>query len=153
MKIANFLNPQIVICYFRQTTMTEKELKDKLAKIGYTTFWLDFGVLTIEYLNKQLEIFENSDDQNTEHYRYSTFKNYLQTQSSLSEEQILYLFDIIKTDSDKSMANSMAIDILKAKALTESQFNMVADLLKNSFGDNMQKYIDREIVWRQKLKK
>ncbi len=127
--------------------------KEKLDLLKYDQLWLDYKVLTLDILQEQVTEFYKGKEENTEHYRYATFKNYLQTQSSLTEEQILYLFDIIKTDSDKSMASSMAIDILKTKMLTESQFNMVADLLKHSFGDNMQKYIDREIVWRQKLKK
>jgi hypothetical protein len=124
--------------------------KENLAILKYDQLWLDYNVLTFDILETQVNEFNNGKDENTEHYRYETFKNYLQTQSSLSEDQISHLFDIIKTDSDNSMASSMAIDILKTKTLTESQFNMVADLLKHSFGDNMQKYIDREIVWRQK---
>lgn len=124
--------------------------KEKLAILKYNQLWLDYKILTLDILQTQVNEFNNGKDENTEHYRYETFKNYLQTQSSLSEEQISHLFDIIKTDSDNSMASSMAIDILKTKTLTESQFNLVADLLKLSFGNNMQKYIDREIVWRQK---
>jgi hypothetical protein len=124
--------------------------KEKLAILKYDQLWLDYKVLTMDLLQTQVNEFNNGKDKNTEHYRFATFKNYLQAQTSISDEQISNLFDIIKTDSDISMASSMAIDILKTKTLTESQFNMVADLLKHSFGDNMQKYIDREIVWRKK---
>ncbi len=127
--------------------------KEKLAILKYDQLWLDYKVLTLDILETQVNDFNNDEDENTEHYRYLTFKNYLQTQSSLSVEQISHLFDIIKIDADNSMASSMAIDLLKTKTLTESQFNIVADLLKNLFGDHMQNYIDQEIFWRQKLKK
>jgi hypothetical protein len=124
--------------------------KENLQLLKYDQLWLDYNVLTLDLLQTQVNEFKNGKDVNTEHYRYTTFKNYLQIQTSLSEELISKLFDIIKIDSDISMASAMAIDILKTKTLTESQFNMVADFLKYSFGDDMQKYIDREILWRQK---
>lgn len=85
--------------------------EEKLAILKYDQIWLDYKVLTLDILQKQLNEFNKGKDKNTEHYRYATFKNYLQTQSSLSEEQISHLFNIIKTESDNSMASSMAIDI------------------------------------------
>jgi hypothetical protein len=48
--------------YFSQIKMTDKELADKLAKIGYTTLWLDYVFLTIDYLAEQEQTFDNSDD-------------------------------------------------------------------------------------------
>jgi hypothetical protein len=62
--------------------MTDKDLNDKLAKIGYTTLWLDYKILTIDYLVEQEQIFDNSDDQNTEHYRYQAFRHYLGSKTS-----------------------------------------------------------------------
>ncbi|MES2133138.1 MAG: hypothetical protein V4506_12400 [Bacteroidota bacterium] len=122
--------------------------KENLALLKYDQLWLDYEILTLDLLLKQANEFKNGKDENTEHYRYATFKNYLQTQSFLSEQLITNLIDIIKIDSDISMASSMAINLLKTKTLTESEFNTVTDFLKRSFSNNMQKYIDRETVSR-----
>jgi hypothetical protein len=126
--------------------MTEKNLKI----LNYNKLWLDNKILTIDLLQTQINEFETGTDTNKEHYRYRTFKNYLQTQSSLTNGQILQLFDIIKTDPDTSMAIAMGLDILKTKSLNIEQFQFAADNLKQVFGDEMQKYIDKEIMWRQK---
>lgn len=126
--------------------MTDNNLK----LLKYDQLWLDYGLLTTDLLITQVKEFDSGKDQNLEHYRYNTFKNFLQAKSIISDEQIIKLFDIIKIDSDISMANSMALDILKTKILNDLQFNMVSDLLKQIFGDEMQKYIDQEILWRQK---
>jgi len=130
---------------------TNDEMTDSNLKLlKYDRLWLNHGVLTPDLLQTQVKEFGNGEDKNEEHYRYSAFKNYLQAQQLLSDEQIIQLFDLIKIDSDISMASVMALDILKTKTLKESQFHMVSDLLKQIFGDSMQKYIDREILWRQK---
>jgi len=60
--------------YFIKTTMTDNELTKKLAKLGYTRLWLDYGILTIEHLIEQEQTFDNSDDQNAGHYRYRTLE-------------------------------------------------------------------------------
>lgn len=128
--------------------MTENNLK----LLKYDQLWLDYGVLTLDLLQNQVKEFSHDKDKNTEHYRYKAFINYLGSQSTLSDELVNKLFEIIKIDPDIFMASAMALDILKTKAITESQFKMVSGLLKQIFGDDMQTYVDREIVWRHKHK-
>jgi hypothetical protein len=67
--------------------MTDEELTNKLAKIGYTKLWLDYGVLTLDYLIAQEQVFDNSEDKNTEHYRYRTFIDYLICKKELSDTE------------------------------------------------------------------
>lgn len=126
--------------------MTDNNLK----LLKYNQLWLEFGVLTTDILLTQVKDFESGLDGNTEHYRYRAFKNYLETQSQLSYEQIANLFELITIETDITMATSMALDILKRKSLNDSQFKHVSNLLKQIIGENMQVYIDQEIVWRQK---
>ncbi|MFA5619810.1 MAG: hypothetical protein WDA08_05840 [Weeksellaceae bacterium] len=131
--------------------MTDKELKEKLDKIGYSALWLDYGVLTIKELNKQIKIFENSDDQNTEHYRYSTFKNFLKNHSVITEKQLNNYLSLIINDEDKTMATSAIIDIFNLVALTDNQFLIVCNTLI-SFGDWTKNIIQRQALLRE-LKK
>lgn len=106
-------------------------------------------MLTLETLQAQVTEFEVGDDLNTEHYRYYTFKKYLERQSSLTNNNIIMLFDIIKTEIDSYAAVSMGIDVLKLKHLNDAQFQLAANNLKDAFGEDMQKYINKETERRQ----
>jgi len=44
---------------------------------------------------------------------------------------------------DKAMASSVTISLLKNKALTDLQFDTVAEFLKSTFGQPTIKYIDK----------
>lgn len=50
---------------------------DELLKLGFTNLWIETGLLTEQQFDKLLEEFDKSDDKNTEHYRYGTFRKYL----------------------------------------------------------------------------
>lgn len=125
-------------------------LEDKLKLLNYDKIWLDNEILTEKLLLAQVLEFKNGEDKNAEHYRYSTFKSYLTAQQILSDTIISRLFDIIKVEVDTAMAKSMAIEILKTKSLSESQFEFVCEKLKLTFSEDMQVHIDREKYWRTK---
>ncbi len=130
--------------------MTEENLKI----LDYNKIWLDNEILTTALLQTQVIEFRTGQDTNKEHYRYTTFKNYLLTQPELTNRKILQLFDIIKIDSDISLAITMGLDMLKIRHLNTEQFQFVADNLIKIFGLDIQKHIDRETMWRQeRLKK
>lgn len=128
--------------------MTDNELKEKLAKIGYTPLWLDYGVLTIEYLEEQEEVFENSDDQNTEHYRYSTFRKYLSSKSNLSDTEFDNYLRLTFADIDTLMAGSAAVDLFNSIDLTEQQFQRLCNSIGH-FGEWTGKIVARQILLRQ----
>ncbi|MGV0923744.1 hypothetical protein [Empedobacter tilapiae] len=128
--------------------MIDNELKDKLAKIGYTILWLDYGVLTIEYLNEQEKVFENSNDQNTEHYRYSTFRQYLSSKSNLSDTEFDNYLRLTLADIDILMASSAAVDLFNMKDLTEQQFQKLCNSIGH-FGKWTEKVVTRQTLLRQ----
>jgi hypothetical protein len=127
--------------------MTNKELADKLIKIGYTSLWLDYGVLTIEYLTEQEKIFDKSGDQNTEHYRYHTFRNYLSSKKKLSNTELDNYLQLTFNDSEQLMAGSATVDLFNTVALTDLQFDKLCRVIGH-FGEWTEK-----IVARQKLLK
>ena len=128
--------------------MTDKELKDKLARLGYTTFWLDYGVLTIQYLNEQQEVFKNSDDKNSEHYRYSTFRQYLSSKKQLSDIEFDNYLRLTFADIDSLMAGSATIDLFNMTDLTEQQLQKLCNSIGH-FGEWTEKLITRQILLRQ----
>jgi len=131
-------------------TITDKELENKLAKLGYTRLWLDYGVLTIEYLLAQEQEFDNSDsdDKNTEHYRYGAFKNYLSSKSKLSDKEFENYLKLTLADDDTLMASAVAIDLFRRIDLTEDQFRQLCKTLGH-FGEWTNKEAIRQTLLRK----
>lgn len=128
--------------------MTEQELSDKLYKIGYTTLWLDSGVLTIDYLNEQVKVYDNSDDKNTEHYRYATFSNYLSSKTELSDIEFENYLKLTFEDNNPLMAGSATADVFYKINLTEEQFERLCKTIGH-FGKWTEKLVTRQILLRQ----
>ena len=129
--------------------MTDENLKI----LNYNQLWLDYRILTEDILNNQVVEFKTSGDENSEHFRYRTFNDYLLGLNLISDKQILQLFDLIKIDPDESIAIAMGLDILKIKNLSNAQFQLVSDNLVKIFGEDIEKQIAKENVWRQKREK
>jgi len=123
---------------------------EKLKTLEYNKIWLEDGILTIDLLNIQFNEYLKGTDKNKEHYRYTTFSNYLQSRPFLSDCQLSSLLDAIQIDPDSSLAHAMALDILKTKSLQKLQFEFVEKNLIQLFGNDMLKYIEREKTWRLK---
>ncbi|MCC6761949.1 MAG: hypothetical protein IT252_12080 [Chitinophagaceae bacterium] len=128
--------------------MTDKQLKNKLSKIGYTTLWLDYGVLTIDYLIEQEQTFDNSDDQNTEHYRYHTFRHYLSSKNKLSDIEFDNYLELTFADNDQLMAGSAAVDLFTKVNLTDFQFEKLSKSIGH-FGEWTEKVVTRQTLLRQ----
>ena len=128
--------------------MTDKQLKDKLTKIGYTTLWFDYGVLTIDYLVEQEQTFDNSDDQNTEHYRYQTFRQYLSSKKKLSDIEFDNYLELTFADNDPLMAGSASVDLFYKVDLTEQQFQTLCQIIGH-FGDWTENIIIRQTLLRK----
>lgn len=128
--------------------MTALELSIKLSKIGYTALWLDYGVLTLDDLITQEQILDISEDKNKEHYRYSTFRQYLSTKSSLSDIAFENYLQLTLTDADPIMAASAAIDLFHKIDLTDLQFQQLCNAIGH-FGVWTDKIVKRQNLLRQ----
>jgi hypothetical protein len=122
--------------------MIHGAILEKLKILNYSASWLDKGILTEHELEKQIQQFRTGKDNNTEHYRYRTFKNYLKEQLSVNDLHLKHLLQILKEDNDVSMSGSATIELLNQSYLTEEQFEMVADFLR-TYGEHMEKYITK----------
>lgn len=118
------------------------QMQDMLSKLNYSQYWLDCEVLTESILIEQIKELELGEDNNTEHYRYRTLSNYLKLKASFDNNHLRDILKLLEHDIDKSMASSATILILKMQALTDKQFNVVADFL-GTFGDWTRNYIDK----------
>ena len=123
---------------------------DKLLKLGYTNLWLELGLLTEQKLDEQLIEFEQNNDDNREHYRYQTFRNYLTTRQILTDTEFDNYLKVADSEKDKSMASSALSDILQKTQLTDFQFDKVCSKVTElGFETLTKKIIPRQVLLRR----
>lgn len=123
---------------------------DKHLKLGYTNLWLEFGLLTEQELVEQFAIFEKSDDKNTEHYRYGTFRKYLTTRKVLTDKELDNYLKVASSEKDEPMASAAIVDILREIELTDLQFDKVCSEIKElGLGISTEKIISRQVLLRK----
>ena len=118
-----------------------------LSLLNYSNLWLETGILTEFSLAKQVEELKSGDDDNTEHYRYKSFKYFIDKQIIIDDPLLIQIIELLKIDSDKSMAGSAALELLKKTYLTNEQFIRLASFLQ-TFGDWTTKYVEKEKMLR-----
>ena len=123
--------------------MINEMTNKNLSLLNYSSLWLEAGLLTESTLAKQVEDLKSGDDDNTEHYRYKSFKYFIDRQITIDDSLLKQIIELLKLDLDKSMAGSATLDLLKKKYLTNEQFIRVASFLQ-TFGDWTTKYIEKE---------
>lgn len=128
--------------------MSDITLLINLSKLGYTRKWLDSGVLTKENLHDQLELFKTGGDTNTEHYRYKTLIDFIESKSIISDVDLSNFLEIAISDADASMSSSAMERFLKKDYLTDKQFKMLSASLSD-FGDWTEKVIARQKLIRR----
>ncbi len=109
------------------TKMTDKELENKLAKIGYSKFWLDCGVLTISSLSEQEELIDLSEDKNPEHYRYKTLRQFINSKKQLTDEEFENYLKLTLNDPDEILGGSATVDLFNDVDLTDIQFQRLCE--------------------------
>lgn len=113
-----------------------------LESLGYTRLWLNYEILTTDELAAQYMQFRSGEDTNTEHYRYSTLKQYLTTKQMLTDDELDAYLGLVTAEQDRAMAAAAAVDLIKLPKLTTSQFEQACKVL-NSVEHRLTKLIDR----------
>lgn len=116
-----------------------------LEKLEYTQNWLDFGILSEEFLVKQLAEFEQGEDKNTEHFRYATFSQFIRKHDRFSDLQVQNFIHLVEQDNDNLMAGSALKGFYQCGKLTPSQFESVEQALCN-FGSWAEKVIEQNRI-------
>ena len=111
--------------------------------LGYSPDWFKYGIMDEKKLEMQLKEFENSDDENTEHYRYAAFLNWLQNKDSLSLQEIKNYIELAINDEIETMGGSAIKELFKSSILNEEQYEYVKGRL-HEFGEWTKKLISRE---------
>ncbi|WP_420571726.1 hypothetical protein [Kordia sp.] len=120
----------------------------ELTKLGYTEKWIRFGLLDQDILTKQIISFQNGDDSNTEHFRYQTFINWLETKADVNDVEIQNFVELAVEDKDQLMAGSAIVQLLRHPEITDNQFKFISEKL-STFGSWTKKVIEREQLKRK----
>jgi hypothetical protein len=106
--------------------ITEEAIK-LIATLQYDVAWLEYGFLDALTLSAQFAAFQSGDDQNTEHYRYATFRRALTTRSSLDAQTLSHYLHLAEIDPNPGMANAALYDLLVWDGLTQAQFEELSE--------------------------
>ena len=121
-----------------------------LSRLGYTSLWLELGLLSESEFEKQLAEFKMSEDKNTEHYRYATFRKYLSTREIFTEQELDNYLKVAFSEQDELMAGSAIVDILRNIDLMDSQFELVCRAIEDfGVGSATQHFIVRQKLLRK----
>lgn len=117
-------------------------------KLGYTKKWLEYSFLNEEILAKQIVEFEKGDQQNAEHYRYTTFTKWLEGKKKLTNKEVNNYLELAKDDLDKRMSGSAIKDLFVSTKISDQQFEMIKNKLPQ-LGEWTKKLISREVLKRR----
>ncbi len=119
-------------------------LEQELSELGYTPLWMEYGVLTSETLASQHEHWKTSQDiGGAEHYRYASFRIFLQNKTILTDTECEQYAHLARIDADSFMAGAAMVDILRMPNLTEKQFMYLTEELSD-YGTWTEKIIAKE---------
>ncbi len=90
--------------------------------IGYSSDWIELGILSEKDVVEQISIFKESDDKNQEHYRHQTFLKFLQTKTVLNDSEIDGIFKLEDFGEDGcNLKTQRIIALLHSELLSREQ--------------------------------
>ena len=125
---------------------------DKLALFGYSAFWLEAGLITPAFLDRQVKEFNDGLDEHSEHYRYAAFIRWVDGKESFTHDEISAFMILIREDSDPDMAESAAFRLLNHPRLTDNQFERLSGFIAEYADGPRSKLMARAVLLRR-LKK
>ena len=93
-----------------------------LATLHYDSKWVEYGFLDEESLKEQVSRYKTGVDENTEHYRYSSFCSLLDraVQDTVTLDRFIELADL---DADQTMARAALGQLVRHSGLATQQLN------------------------------
>ena len=87
------------------------DLKYMMETLGFTQIWLTSEMVDSEALESLYKEYQNSDDKNIEHYRWTLFKNFLSV-CPKNEEVARKMYMIARQETDTALSTSMIHEIV-----------------------------------------
>ena len=80
--------------------------------LGFTQAWYTLGIVDESVLDRAKAHWDTGEDDNTEHYRWRAFKEFLTTRRPLSPELATALYELGAADADSGMGGSIMVNIV-----------------------------------------
>jgi hypothetical protein len=81
--------------------------------LGFTPAWFAVGVVDDAVLDRQRAEWDKGEDDNTEHYRYRAFREFLAAHRPLAPELAAALYELGAADPDWSMGGAIMADLVR----------------------------------------
>lgn len=120
----------------------------KLQTLGYTTNWIDFGLLDTAKVNDQYQALQNSDDEDPAQFRLITFMTWLDAKKEISDTELQNILILAREDEDQNIGGSILRILFVSPIITEKQFNVLKAKLP-AYGAWTEKLIIREVLSRK----
>jgi hypothetical protein len=105
--------------------LTERE-KNARDTLGYTSEWIDAGVLDSATLMEQFERFGSGGTQKTAKYRAQTVTAWLAEGPSLSNEQIDAFLAVMNADSDAKLSHAAIVELIQSTRIDLEKLERIA---------------------------
>jgi hypothetical protein len=90
-------------------------LMDIFHILEFSQAWIDLGIITPAKLEQLEAAWTTGEDENTEHYRWGAFLDFIKLKESLDEKTAKALYDLGANDPDIAMGGSIMANILHRK--------------------------------------
>lgn len=114
----------------------------KLLKLSYHPNWIKYGFLTEVEIENQFVEFSNGEDTNSEHYRFGTFRKFIEGNNKFSDQQVVQYLELVQIDPDQTMAGASLAELIQSGKLNPNQYLIIKHEFKK-FGNWTSKIIDR----------
>ena len=99
-----------------------------LQALGYTSEWLEWGIVDEAYLRSQYAKYCQSEDKDQEHYRWRAYLDFIRRSSCLSDDVIDKIFLLRDAGPDGcDLTDNRIIELIYSGILTDEQHFALAD--------------------------
>jgi hypothetical protein len=94
-------------------------------RLGYTPTWLEVGIVTHALLLEQWRVFQQSGDQNPEHYRHGVFVAFLESRSGFTDAEVEQLHALEDGD-EHDLRQVRLVALLHSQKISPAQRHWLA---------------------------
>lgn len=100
----------------------------------------------VDNLQEQIKELDLGEDDSTKHYRYQILTNYFNQQTSFNDTILKQVLRLLQGDSDKTMAGSETLDLLRQSSPTDEQFDTVTAFYKHLVTGQQSKLTEQDDI-------
>lgn len=116
---------------------------------AFPSGWMEHGLVTEEFLREQHAFWETGVDPCLEHYRYRAFCAWIQSRSSITDEELEAWISVALADPDQTTSNAIIGRLLQWEALSKAQEERLASHARTLHDVGLKRLADRVQLMRR----